>query len=91
MDPDLTEITPEERLEVASGCCIKRLTWRAEHLIHAGWSLAEGFLAGRALSADLRARVRIRDRGSGRARDLIGDPVRLTLKRVINGADYDMP
>ena len=102
MDPHLTEVMSEARLEEVTASSIEWLSRRAQCPMHDRRGLGFGglwpirpflkpllLLARGALAADLLGR-RIRGGHARRGRQhyLVGDAVSLMLQRIVNGADF---
>src|SRR5271169_6540741 len=97
------EVAPEARLEIGARRGVERLPGRAQRLMHAGWRLADGgmprgplflkfflLIASRAFAADPRRRGGHRGPRGGHAHHLVGDAIRLMLKRIIHRADFEL-
>src|SRR5262245_24373696 len=106
MHPHAAEIVPEPRLEISARRRIERLPRRTEYLIHDRRHLTGGdrshprrlllkfffflSLAGSAFAAHLRWRGTKRHLRHRHAHHLFGNPIRLMLQRIIDGADFEV-
>jgi hypothetical protein len=106
MDANPAEIMAKPRLEEFASCCVQRSPRFAQHLVHDRRRLNAHrlrrccrlhlqfllilLLAVGALAADLRRRGGDGWRRARPPHDCVGDGVRLTLERIVDGADLEL-